>query len=47
MGGGDLGGWFGEERAGGDVVVGGCWGRRLGEVGAVAEVGGMESPNPF
>jgi len=31
-------GWFGEDIAGGDADEGGCWGRRLGEVGVVSEV---------
>ena len=47
MGGGELGGWFGEGRAGEGVVVGGFWGGRLGEVAAVSEVGRMESPTPL
>ena len=47
MGGGEFGGWFGEGRAGADVVVGGFWGGRVGEVAAVSEVGRMESPTPL
>jgi len=31
----------------GVVVEGGLWGRRVGEGGAVSEVGGRESPTPF
>ena len=33
--------------AGEDATVGGCWGRRLGELRAVSEVGVMGSPAPF
>ena len=47
MGGGDFGGWFGEGKAGGGVVVGEFWGGRFGEVAAVSEVGRMESPTPL
>ena len=38
---------FGGKRAGGDADGGGCWGQRVGEVGVVSKVGGMESPTPF
>jgi len=41
------GGEFGGERAGGDADKGWSWGRRVGEVGVVSEVGGMEPPTPF
>ena len=41
------GGEFGGERAGGDADEGGCWERRLGEVGTASEVGGKESRTPF
>jgi len=46
IGGGEFGGWLREGGAGGDDG-GEFWGRRLGEVGAISEVGGRESPTPF
>jgi len=47
IGGGEFGGWLGEGGAGGDDGVGEFWGRRVGEVGAVSDVGGRESPTLF
>jgi len=46
IGGAELEGWLREGGAGEDDG-GEFWGRRLGEVGAVSEVGGRESPTPF